>query len=157
MRIIIDGNDGIGKTTFIKELQQKLDITSYIHLSNKDPRDFNFYKTILKKEDVIFDRSFIDERIYSEVFGREPMLTKEEEQELHFITKLDSKTVVIICHNEIKRHNKDEHNLVIKYEKHIDNRFREIADKYNYLYLDLNNKNEKKEIIQYLKELQRSE
>ncbi|NCU31999.1 MAG: hypothetical protein EOM23_03465, partial [Candidatus Moranbacteria bacterium] len=78
MRIIIDGNDGVGKTWLAKRLQNDLGIKSYIHLSYKDPTSYSFYSNILKKENVIFDRSFIDEPIYSEVLGRKNNLSVSE-------------------------------------------------------------------------------
>lgn len=151
MRIIIDGNDGIGKTTFARELQKALGIRSYIHLTGSDPRDFNFYAEILKKRNTIFDRSFLDEPIYSEVLGRASGLTEQEYNRLLEYTK-ESDIIVIICHNDIKRYAKDEHPLIMKYSDRIDKAFESIALENNFIYLDLDNKKQKKEVIKYVKE-----
>lgn len=156
MRIILDGNDGIGKTTFAKQLQKELGIRSYIHLTGDDPRTYEFYKHILKKEDTIFDRSFLDEPIYSEVLGRKSELTDEEKAKLLAQVEI-SDIVVIICHNDIKRYSKDEHPLVIKYKDKIDYYFEDVALTYNYIYLDLDNKKQKKEVIKFLKEVKEVE
>lgn len=156
MRIILDGNDGIGKTTFAKQLKKILNIRSYIHLTGKDPRTYEFYKNILKKNDTIFDRSFLDEEIYSEVLGRSSELSNLEKDKLYLQINLND-IIVIICHNDIKRYNKNEHPLIIRYKDKIDYYFEEVALKNNYFYLDLDNKKQKKDIIKYLKDLKKKE
>ena len=52
--IIIDGPDGVGKTTLAKNLQKTFNITSFIHLTKDDPRTFEFYKNMLLKKDAVF-------------------------------------------------------------------------------------------------------
>lgn len=135
MRIIIDGNDGVGKTKLAKKLQRDLNVKSYIHLSYNDPTSFSFYHELLKKNDVIFDRSFIDERIYSEVLQRKCSLSFELESILYKTLKLlDYK--VIICHTDNKQNKADEHSEIINHEAYIDSYFHEIAKAHDFIYFD---------------------
>jgi deoxyadenosine/deoxycytidine kinase len=130
MQIIIDGNDGIGKTTLAKKLMADLGIKSYIHLSGQDPRTFEFYKAMLSKQDVIFDRSFMDELIYSEVLDRTPMLTEAENEMLHmFVASNDF--YVIICHSDTKRYDADESQKIIDKSADIDHYFEAVLYKHS--------------------------
>jgi len=135
MRIIIDGNDGVGKTWLAKKLQQELDITSYIHLTYKDPKDYYFYSSMLKKHDVVFDRSFMDEHIYSEVLGRQPEFPEEVERMLYQQVK-DAGYRVIICHTKNKKLKENEHKEIKMFEEKIDTYFKNIALKHGYYYFD---------------------
>lgn len=132
MRIIIDGNDGIGKTTLAKRLKEDLDIKSYIHLSYKDPKNFNFYANLLYKQDVIFDRSFMDEHIYSEVLDRKKALSKKAEEKLHKIVD-DEDIFVIICFSEKKKYKEaNEDQRIIDNVEKIDSYFFKKAFKHGY-------------------------
>jgi len=135
MKIIVDGNDGVGKTTLAKKLQEYFNIKSYMHLSAKDPRNFNFYYHILFKEDIIFDRSFMDEIIYSKVLKRTCMLTEYEDVTLHDTVK-NNKIIVIICHTNNKKYSYSEASAIIAGEYEIDNYFFELSKKYNYIYFN---------------------
>lgn len=74
MNIIIEGPDGVGKTTLVRKLKEHYNIDS-IRLSYKDPKDYNFYSTILEKTDCIFDRQFLSELVYPDIFNRECQLS----------------------------------------------------------------------------------
>ena len=135
MRIIIDGNDGVGKTTLSLRLKEDLDIKSYVHLSYKDPTNFLFYSSILEKTDIIFDRSFIDEPIYSEVLRRKPGFNNRSEENLYEkLKKLNY--IVIICYSPKKINKDNEHKEIIENEKLIDRYFENVAKKNNFVYYD---------------------
>lgn len=135
MRILIDGNDGVGKTTLALRLKEDLGIKSYIHLSGRDPRDYEFYHNILKKENVIFDRSFMDERIYSQVLKRECTLLPVDEARLH--GQLDTEDAfVIICHSAEQIFHDDESEDVIKAAPIINQYFITLALNKGYLLYD---------------------
>lgn len=131
MRIIIDGNDGVGKSTLAKKLQKDLGIKSYIHLSGDDPRDYTFYRQILRKRNVIFDRSFLDERIYSEVLGREPLISESEELALINYVK-SSGIYVIICTSPEHIYKGDEFEEIVKQKELINSRFKQLVKEHNF-------------------------
>jgi len=135
LNIIIDGNDGVGKTTLAKLLQKEFKIKSYIHLSAKDPRDFGFYYNILLKNDAIFDRSFMDEDIYSRVLERKCELSDTEQLILHHAVTA-TKAIVIICHTDSKGYDLGEDERILKHHRMIDDYFKNLADKYSYIYFD---------------------
>ena len=135
MRIIIDGNDGVGKTTLAKRLQQDLNIKSYIHLSYNDPTNYLFYATVAKKTDVIFDRSFIDEPIYEEVLKRPANLNDNEISKLYDILK-ELDYIVIICYADNKNNKEDEYKEIKDNEKYIDRYFEKVAKDNNYIYFN---------------------
>ena len=86
MNIIIEGPDGVGKSTLVTKLKEHYNIDS-IRLSYKDPKDINFYGRILEKTDCIFDRQFLSEIVYAPIFGRECQLSWGDVCELHKKTK----------------------------------------------------------------------
>ena len=137
MRIIVDGNDGVGKTTLAKKLQKDLNIKSYIHLSGSDPKDFNFYYRLLDKQDVIFDRSFMDEPIYSIVLDRKCELTLVEEALLYNYVE-SNKIIVVICFRKNKLYDPSEDKRIIRAEKVIDDYFLNVAENNNYIIFDCN-------------------
>lgn len=69
MKIVLEGCDGVGKTSIAKILAERygLDI---VHMTSDDPKDFLFYDQSLRKENVIYDRNVIGERVYPHVFKR---------------------------------------------------------------------------------------
>ena len=73
MRIIITGVDEVGKSTLVGKLHQKYKLDS-LHLTDKDPTTFEFYKSLLFKTNLVTDGDFIDEMIWSEVYNRKRSL-----------------------------------------------------------------------------------
>lgn len=95
MRIIIEGADGVGKSTIAKKVADKFNL-SLVHFTNKDPRDLNFYYQSLRKDNVIYDRSFLSEMIYPKIFNRPQKLKEYEFQYLLGKAKeLDIKILII--------------------------------------------------------------
>lgn len=141
--IIIDGPDGVGKTTLAKNLQKTFNITSFIHLTKDDPRTFEFYKNMLFKKDAIFDRSFMSELIYSAVFERKPALTVDEFKELHNIAKVNG-AIIIICVANTERerpifHDNEDQRIIDSFDT-INKYFFDLAKRYGYIvYYQLSN------------------
>lgn len=77
MKIIIEGCDGVGKTTLVNLLANRygLDIC---HCTQHDPADFEFYKQTARKENIIWDRHTIGELIYPRVFDRKQQISPED-------------------------------------------------------------------------------
>ena len=96
MIIILEGPDNCGKTEIAKELARRLCL-SYFKVSTEKEnwRRGTFSKSlyfdfvlpqfirVLPKADIVFDRSYISEKVYSKVFGRdtdEAMLQATDDQ-----------------------------------------------------------------------------
>lgn len=105
MKIIIEGCDGTGKTTLAKKLARKygLDI---VHMTGKDPKDFEFYKQSLRKTNVIYDRNFISEPIYAKVFNRKQALTKKQIEKLYKVCKKENVYIIMVDFDNITEINR---------------------------------------------------
>lgn len=75
MEIIIEGCDGTGKSTVVQKLKEKYncDILSMTKEGDKTVRG---YEEKAKLHNIISDRSFISEWVYSKVYGKKSELTK---------------------------------------------------------------------------------
>ena len=132
MRIIIEGADGTGKTTLVKKLAKTYGLDS-LNINRYDPNNFNFYLETLKKTNVIFDRHFIGEMIYPEVFNRKENLNEEDFEWLLNYAR-ENGIVIIILHTQeetlTKRQKPNEYPEVLNNIIEINKRFKEIAEKY---------------------------
>lgn len=81
MKIILEGCEGVGKTTLAKQLVERYGL-DYVHITNKDPNDYMFYKQTLRKEDVIYDRHFLGEMIYPKIYNRKGNLDARQFRKL---------------------------------------------------------------------------
>jgi len=139
-KIIVEGCDGVGKTTLIKKLIKKYDITSYVHVNRHDSNSFLFYLFTENKTDVIFDRHFIGEMIYPKVFNRKSDLTKNlfellldnfTKQEKTFICILTADDDVLLNRIKVNEYDEVKNNIV-----EINRQFVEIGKKYNIPIID---------------------
>lgn len=97
MRIILEGADGVGKTTLANILAQKygLDIC---HCTQHDATDYAFYSQTLRKENTVWDRHTIGELIYPKVFNRETQITPYEAKAIIESAKQEGiKIFVLTC------------------------------------------------------------
>lgn len=85
MKIVIEGCDGVGKTSIAKILAEKYGC-DIVHMTSQDPGDYEFYKQSLRKENVIYDRNVLGEMVYPHVFNRQKKLAGVELREIlhHF-------------------------------------------------------------------------
>ena len=85
--IIVEGVDGVGKSTFAKFLAASLGY-EYRHLSYKDDNSFEAYRDRLlefcdgREGGVVYDRFLFSELAYSEVLGRTPKFDENQKQNL---------------------------------------------------------------------------
>lgn len=95
MRIIIEGPDGVGKTTVVQALADAYgcDILHHTELGSKRPLD---YHKKAQLGNMIFDRSFLSEIAYSIVFNRECNLTPTQVEELMRDYKTNCWQIVIL-------------------------------------------------------------
>ena len=79
MKFVVDGPDGAGKNLLCSILKAH---TGYeiVHLSHNNftrPYDLDFYKILLQKDKVIFNRFFFSELVYSRIKNRQCDLSKD--------------------------------------------------------------------------------
>lgn len=75
--IIIEGCDCSGKTTLCKKLQERYtNIVSVVHDTYNDPSDYHFYREQARKTNTIYDRHFIGEYVYPQVYHRQAKLSE---------------------------------------------------------------------------------
>lgn len=77
MRVIIEGADGVGKTTLSKQIAENAGI-DYIHFDADDPADFDFFKQFIKKDNIVCDRHVLGELVYPKYYGRKPRIAYED-------------------------------------------------------------------------------
>lgn len=81
MKIIIEGPNNVGKTTLIKNIlkMKKFKDFEIEHLSGRTPNTKEFHEDLLKlPQNMIFDRFFIGELIYPEIFNRKSNITEKQ-------------------------------------------------------------------------------
>ena len=137
MKIIVEGHDAAGKTTLINKLKEHYNISNVIHLTNKMDRSFNFYKSKLLKhrDNVIFDRQFISEFVYSNALKRDTEITHEKLDKLFEYTKFTD-YVIIICETSKPNYKPDEYIEVIEKEYKIKATYRSIQELYDLILYD---------------------
>ena len=81
MKIVIEGCDGVGKSTAVSKLAKKYNL-DICHCTQRDPSDFGFYQETLRKENIVWDRHFIGELIYPKVFDRDQNISAFDAYEL---------------------------------------------------------------------------
>lgn len=81
MNIIIEGPDATGKTTLATKLVNKYNM-NLMHLSSSTPNDYTFHDKLLNKENMVYDRFFMGELVYPEIYHRQPKLTFDESLKL---------------------------------------------------------------------------
>ena len=103
MKIIIEGADGVGKTTLAKILADKYGL-EIAHCTQYDASDYNFYRQTLRKENVVWDRHTLGELIYPRVFERRPQIgTEDARLIMHYAKEEGVKVFVLTCDEMIIR------------------------------------------------------
>lgn len=78
MTIIVEGPNNVGKSTFINMFLSEHPQFIVEHCDETTPNDYNFYHHLITQDNVIYDRSFISERVYSKLYDRTPKLSSDE-------------------------------------------------------------------------------
>lgn len=81
MPIIIEGPDGAGKSTLAKSLAGRLDM-NILKMTANGGQSVPEYLQKLACDGVVIDRCWVSERIYSDLFGREPRIGDDDAEAL---------------------------------------------------------------------------
>ena len=140
MNIIIEGVDGIGKSTLVNGLANALNF-AVIHNKANTNNTIDYYYKLQRVPSVIQDRSFISEKIYSEIFGRHEILSNEN-IDLLFTTDEDTENnkYIILYSSDSKIYiynNKDETDLLKDKQIEINSMYREFAYEYDIKLFDI--------------------
>ena len=74
MRIIVDGPNNVGKSTFISTMNKYLNLEE-VRCSDHSKISRDYFIDVLSKNNVILDRGPISELVYSSIYNREFNLT----------------------------------------------------------------------------------
>lgn len=75
-KVIIEGPDGVGKSTLVNYITEKCGLTSIIHSSNLTRNDFKYHLNLLTSDNyAVYDRFNLGEIVYPTIFNRKPKMT----------------------------------------------------------------------------------
>lgn len=113
MKIIIDGPNNVGKSTFITLLNKYLNLQE-IKCSDHSKISKDYFSNILSIDNVILDRGPISELVYSSIYDRKSNLTINDIEDL-LNTQMQNKDdmYIILLSNKATLHN----NYSLKGEK----------------------------------------
>lgn len=77
MNIIIEGPDATGKTTLANKLVEKYKM-KYTHLTSKTENDMRFHLYLLATDNNVYDRFFMGELVYPQIYNRPAKMTFNE-------------------------------------------------------------------------------
>lgn len=101
MRIILEGCDGVGKTTLANILAKKYNL-DICHCTSYDPADFMFYYQSVRKNNIIWDRHTVGELIYPKVFNRHQQICTEDARiVINYFRELGGKIFVLTADDDI--------------------------------------------------------
>lgn len=143
MNLILEGCDGVGKTTIAKKLAEKhgCDI---LHMTRWGPKNFISYLDRYNQNGIISDRSFISECVYSDVFKRHRELTEGQIDTLIGYLRASNFTTVVLnldtseIINRLTARN-DESFEIVKNVSEISKAYVDFAEKYGIPIIDVTN------------------
>ena len=74
MKVIVEGADGVGKSTIVNNLAKTYNC-DIVQMTKWGSRRYTDYSAKLTLDNVIFDRSFLSEMVYKQAFGLQPELS----------------------------------------------------------------------------------
>lgn len=137
MKIYLDGCDGVGKSTLANYLSERFCIDKFC-LTKDSEKSIDRYKSLTHLDNVVYDRTFLSEVVYPEIFGREEWLSENDIEYLLDCYRKE-KCLIVICtaSNETIRDRILARGVeffeVIKNIANINTKYRELAMKYNLL------------------------
>ena len=95
MQIIIEGCDGVGKSTLVESLAEKYGC-DILHMTSWGPKTYTSYLHRYDQDGIISDRSFISEKVYSKVFNRPSEISDGHFESLLSYVRLQGYKIVIL-------------------------------------------------------------
>lgn len=140
MKIILEGCDGVGKTTLANILAVKYNL-DVCHCTQYDASDYDFYRQTLRKENVVWDRHTLGELIYPSVFNRDPNIGPEGARLLMHYAEIEKVKVFVLTanHDTIKERllaRGNEHQNILDQYEWIDDQFKFYAENFHVPVID---------------------
>ena len=105
-QFIIEGIDGTGKSTLAKNIIEyfktrfNVDL-DYVHFTNHDPKDYAFYSHTMRKQNIVYDRHFVGEKVWGPLFRSRSLLSDNDLCKL-FVQAALQHTIIIFCDCDIE-------------------------------------------------------
>lgn len=128
---IVEGPDGAGKSTLIEYIHENVESGSgreysKVHMKGTDPMTYPFLKEMLRKKNVIWDRHFVSENIYSDLYKKPRRLAEDDRERLLQYTFDNNIPIIILLPSEYildededKIIKKEHHKLVARYKSFV--------------------------------------
>lgn len=133
MQIVIDGCDGVGKTTIAKHLTNKFNL-GYLHFTQYDKSTIYFYKTMIQKKNYVYDRGAASELVYPTVFNRDKKIKQISFE--HMVSSNPGVLFIFLYGNEssiVKNLKENEHKVIRMNIDYINSKFKTIYYELNHL------------------------
>lgn len=99
MRVILDGCDGIGKTTLANFLEKEKHL-NIRHSTASTKNDLQYHVDLIKEDNIVCDRFNLDEIVYPIVYNRESKMTWHEQITLmNFCSDLSAIYIIFYASN----------------------------------------------------------
>lgn len=103
MNIIIEGPDAAGKSLYAKAFEEKG--FKYVKCSpgehaTESKLNFEYFKSLLEKDNQVFDRFFISELVFTELYKRDEIITFDEVNRL-ISNYIDNNIILILYASDI--------------------------------------------------------
>lgn len=98
MNIILEGCDGVGKSTLAEALAHRIG-ADVVHLTRYSPCDVkSCMSRIVSNVPYVMDRSYISELVYSKVFNRACVLSEADVEDLRYNSALHNVLeIILVC------------------------------------------------------------
>lgn len=93
MKVILEGPDGVGKSTLANYLNQKYNL-NILHSSSETSNTLDYHMGLVEFDGVVLDRANLGEIVYPEVYNREPKMTWDEQ--IDFMNSCNSDDIIYI-------------------------------------------------------------
>ena len=140
VRIIVEGADGAGKSTLVNRLYQYFKFqenheVDKVHMRGKDTMSFPFLYHGLDKCDIIYDRHFLSENIYSDFYNLPKRITESQRDILMDKCRLEG-IVVIVCIPQVHKMYESEDVDIKMNHSELVQAYVDIVQHYNLLVVD---------------------